>query len=58
MDFGPQRENKIRLANYIHDRYGIMVNPDAIFEAHIKRIHEYKRQLLQVFHVITRYNGM
>ncbi|WP_227729606.1 glycogen phosphorylase [Yersinia proxima] len=49
-------ENKKRLAIYIAQKLNIVVNPDALFDVQIKRIHEYKRQLLNVLHVITRYN--
>lgn len=49
-------ENKKRLAAYIAEKLNIVVNPAALFDVQIKRIHEYKRQLLNVLHVITRYN--
>ncbi|MFL4557037.1 glycogen phosphorylase [Yersinia kristensenii] len=49
-------ENKKRLAAYIAEKLNIVVNPMALFDVQIKRIHEYKRQLLNVLHVITRYN--
>lgn len=49
-------ENKKRLAAYIAEKLNIVVNPGALFDVQIKRIHEYKRQLLNVLHVITRYN--
>ncbi|MCB1503745.1 MAG: glycogen/starch/alpha-glucan phosphorylase [Hyphomicrobiaceae bacterium] len=48
--------NKVRLANFIEQQLGIPVPCDALFDTQIKRIHEYKRQLLNVLHVITRYN--
>jgi starch phosphorylase len=48
--------NKRRLADYINRVTGIAVSPDSLFDVQIKRIHEYKRQLLNVLGVITRYN--
>ncbi|HTR11030.1 MAG TPA: glycogen/starch/alpha-glucan phosphorylase [Paraburkholderia sp.] len=51
-----KRSNKARLAQRAHQRTGIAFNPDALFDMQVKRIHEYKRQLLNVLHVITRYN--
>lgn len=48
--------NKKRLAVYIARKLNTVVNPDALFDVQIKRIHEYKRQLMNVLHVITRYN--
>lgn len=49
-------ENKKRLAIYVAQNLNIVLNPAALFDVQIKRIHEYKRQLLNVLHVITRYN--
>ena len=51
-----RRENKTALSNRVWDSMKIRLDPDAIFDTQIKRIHEYKRQLLNVLHVITRYN--
>ena len=48
--------NKVRLANRIEDLTGVKLNPNSLFDVQIKRIHEYKRQLLNVLHVITLYN--
>lgn len=49
-------ENKKRLASYVARTLGGVINPHALFDVQVKRIHEYKRQLLNVLHVITRYN--
>jgi starch phosphorylase len=48
--------NKQRLAKWIGDHLGLAVDPTSLFDVQVKRIHEYKRQLLNVLHVITRYN--
>ncbi|MDB5918756.1 MAG: glycogen phosphorylase [Massilia sp.] len=48
--------NKVRLANWVAANLGIELNPASLFDVQVKRIHEYKRQLLNVLHVITRYN--
>ncbi|OBS09656.1 glycogen/starch/alpha-glucan phosphorylase [Acidihalobacter prosperus] len=48
--------NKRRLAQYVADKTGVAVDPAALFDVQIKRIHEYKRQLLKLLHVITLYN--
>jgi len=50
-----KRKNKINLARYIHKHTGHTVNPDTLFDVQIKRIHEYKRQVLNVLHVLTLY---
>ncbi|WP_399679745.1 glycogen/starch/alpha-glucan phosphorylase [Xenophilus sp.] len=51
-----KRENKLRLANWIEQHMGLVVDTDAMFDVQVKRIHEYKRQLLNVLHVVTRYH--
>lgn len=50
-----KKYNKERLADFIHKNCGITVNTNALFDVHIKRIHEYKRQLLNILGVIHRY---
>jgi starch phosphorylase len=47
-----KRKNKVRLAKYIKEHNGIDVDPDSIFDVQVKRLHEYKRQLLNILHVI------
>jgi starch phosphorylase len=51
-----KRKNKENLARYILRTTGIKVNTESLFDCHVKRMHEYKRQLLNVLHVITLYN--
>ncbi|PIP06210.1 MAG: hypothetical protein COX51_09340 [Syntrophobacteraceae bacterium CG23_combo_of_CG06-09_8_20_14_all_50_8] len=51
-----KRQNKALLSEIIRNRTGIVTNPDSLFDIHVKRIHEYKRQHLNVLHVITLYN--
>jgi glycogen phosphorylase len=53
-----KRANKSRLAAHILRSTGITVNPDSLFDVQVKRIHEYKRQLLNVLHVVTRYQAI
>lgn len=48
--------NKEKLFRYIREQYGVVAHPHSIVDAQIKRLHEYKRQLLNVLHVITLYN--
>ncbi len=51
-----KRKNKERLAAYIMEHNGIEVDPDSIFDVQVKRLHEYKRQLLNILHVMYLYN--
>jgi starch phosphorylase len=50
-----KRHNKLQLSAFIHDRLGIATDPDSIFDVLVKRLHEYKRQHLQVLHIISLY---
>ena len=51
-------ENKVRLAKYILEHNGIEVDPNSIFDVQVKRLHEYKRQLMNILHVMYLYNEL
>ena len=53
-----KKENKRRFASYLARESGVMLNTDAIFDVQVKRLHEYKRQLLNVLHIIYLYQRM
>jgi starch phosphorylase len=53
-----KRKNKVRLAEYIKEHNGVEVNPDSIFDVQVKRLHEYKRQLMNILHVMYLYNKL
>ncbi len=51
-------QNKVRLANYIKEHNGIDIDPRSIFDVQVKRLHEYKRQLMNILHVMYLYNQL
>ncbi len=51
-------QNKLRLAKYIKEHNGVEVDPNSIFDVQVKRLHEYKRQLLNILHVMYLYNQL
>ncbi|MBB5174736.1 glycogen/starch/alpha-glucan phosphorylase [Texcoconibacillus texcoconensis] len=53
-----KRENKRLLSEYIYQETGMTVDENSIFDVHVKRLHEYKRQLLNVFHILHLYNEL
>jgi starch phosphorylase len=53
-----KRENKQRLADLIRERVGLKVSPDALFDVQIKRVHEYKRQLLNIIETVALYDAI
>ncbi|MBO4423401.1 MAG: glycogen/starch/alpha-glucan phosphorylase, partial [Clostridia bacterium] len=53
-----KHDNKIRLAKYAKTEKGVILDPDTVFDVHIKRMHEYKRQLLNVLRIISIYNAL
>jgi starch phosphorylase len=55
---GIRRRKKVALAAIVQDRIGVKVDPDAMFDVQIKRIHEYKRQLLNILETVALYDAM
>ncbi|XP_030628808.1 glycogen phosphorylase, liver form isoform X3 [Chanos chanos] len=51
-----KQDNKLKFAQYLETEYKVKINPSSMFDVHVKRIHEYKRQLLNCLHIITMYN--
>jgi len=53
-----KQENKLKLVRYLEEHQKVSVDPSSMFDVQVKRIHEYKRQLLNILHVITMYNRL
>uniref|UniRef100_A0A673B5E0 Alpha-1,4 glucan phosphorylase n=1 Tax=Sphaeramia orbicularis TaxID=375764 RepID=A0A673B5E0_9TELE len=51
-----KQDNKVKFAQYLETEYKVQINPSSMFDVHVKRIHEYKRQLLNCLHIIAMYN--
>ncbi|XP_042845614.1 glycogen phosphorylase, liver form isoform X1 [Panthera tigris] len=51
-----KQENKLKFSQFLEKEYKVKINPSSMFDVHVKRIHEYKRQLLNCLHVVTMYN--
>ncbi|MEO8512716.1 MAG: glycogen/starch/alpha-glucan phosphorylase [Ignavibacteria bacterium] len=51
-----KKNNKLRLIDFISRNHNVKINPDSLFDSQVKRFHEYKRQLLNILHVISLYN--
>ncbi|KAJ8008122.1 hypothetical protein DPEC_G00101480 [Dallia pectoralis] len=51
-----KQENKLKFSAYLEEHYKVKINPKSMFDVQVKRIHEYKRQLLNCLHIITLYN--
>lgn len=50
------QDNKLKFAVLLEKEYRVKINPSSMFDVHVKRIHEYKRQLLNCLHIIAMYN--
>lgn len=53
-----KHDNKVDFSNYIKERYNIAIDPNAIYDVQVKRLHAYKRQLLNVFNIMNLYNTL
>lgn len=53
-----KQENKMKLIAYLEKQQNVIIDPDSMFDVQVKRIHEYKRQLLNILHIITLYNRL
>ncbi|MBO4356477.1 MAG: glycogen/starch/alpha-glucan phosphorylase [Clostridia bacterium] len=53
-----KRENKVRFSDWYYKKYNVLIDPDSVFDVHAKRLHEYKRQMLNVLRIITFYQRL
>lgn len=53
-----KQNNKVNFANMVNDKYGIIIDPNSIYDVQVKRLHAYKRQLLNLFNVMNLYNNL
>ncbi len=53
-----KRKNKEDFADYVHKTQGVLIDPDSIFDVQVKRLHEYKRQLLNLLHIVCLYHRL
>lgn len=53
-----KQENKLKLIAYLEKTQNVIIDPDSMFDVQVKRIHEYKRQLLNILHIVTLYNRL
>ncbi|MCY6957496.1 glycogen/starch/alpha-glucan phosphorylase [Clostridium brassicae] len=53
-----KKDNKIKFANTVKSRYGIIIDPESIYDVQVKRLHAYKRQILNLFHIMYLYNKL
>ena len=55
---GAKMRNKSRFSDWVRERGGVLIDPSSMFDVQVKRFHEYKRQLLNLLHIVDRYNAM
>jgi glycogen phosphorylase len=55
---GVKRQAKVALADFVRSKWGIAINPDSLVDSQVKRLHEYKRQLLNALHIVIQFNRL